>query len=129
MHRQRGGNSSGGMGRQAALLLVAAVALMLRGVGAKTQAMSGKMMNNPSMTGSHASDARWVWRAAVGARGSEFGFGRGLVHREATKVSMIDCVCIPTHTNAHTHKQNPHTASSTTSWWARGPAAPRWPAT
>jgi hypothetical protein len=55
MQRRRGGSS---MGRQGALLLVMAVGLMLRGVGANTQAMSGKMMNNPNMTGSHASDAR-----------------------------------------------------------------------
>lgn len=55
---QKRGGGSGSIGRLGALLLVAAVGLLLHGAAANTQAMSGKMMNNPNMTGSHASDAR-----------------------------------------------------------------------
>jgi hypothetical protein len=40
------------------LVALAVGLLQLQGAGASTQAMTGKMMNNPNMTGSHASDAR-----------------------------------------------------------------------
>jgi len=39
-------------------LVAAALLLQMQGAGASTQAMTGKMMRDPNMTGSHGADAR-----------------------------------------------------------------------